>query len=202
LRVGGSSDGTRSAPSRSTNTVGEFSCSAKMKGILSRFPSGTTCELSTGDPGVDSWMSSLRDSRVSRTRRQAVDAESSRTCLVKSSESSRRFSLGGCSARTYWRAPTLNSADGACSNAVPPGWVPRIIESDSGWLPTPTTRNNQSSPSMLKWPAYRRLAKLSGTRRLSVEFWEWMMGWPCGWSGLEPLETDRFLSWLRGHGIS
>jgi hypothetical protein len=29
---------------------------------------------------------------------------------------------------------------------------------------------------------------------------EWMMGWPIGWTALEPLETGRFRSWLRSHG--
>lgn len=29
---------------------------------------------------------------------------------------------------------------------------------------------------------------------------EWLMGWPIGWSDSEPLEMDRFRSWLRLHG--
>lgn len=31
---------------------------------------------------------------------------------------------------------------------------------------------------------------------------EWLMGWPIGWTALEPLETDRFQQWLRLHGKS
>lgn len=34
------------------------------------------------------------------------------------------------------------------------------------------------------------------------EFTEWLMGWPLGWTDLEPLETARFRQWLRLHGIS
>jgi hypothetical protein len=29
---------------------------------------------------------------------------------------------------------------------------------------------------------------------------EWLMGWPIGWTDLEPLATDKFRSWLQLHG--
>ena len=29
---------------------------------------------------------------------------------------------------------------------------------------------------------------------------EWLMGWPIGWTDLEPLATDRFQQWLDAHG--
>jgi len=32
------------------------------------------------------------------------------------------------------------------------------------------------------------------------EFWEWMMGWPIGSTGLQPLGMDRFLQWRQQHG--
>ena len=32
------------------------------------------------------------------------------------------------------------------------------------------------------------------------EFSEWLMGWPIGWTGLKPLEMDKFQSWLQQHG--
>ncbi len=32
---------------------------------------------------------------------------------------------------------------------------------------------------------------------LNPEWVEWLMGWPLGWTALEPLETDRFHYWLR-----
>ena len=32
------------------------------------------------------------------------------------------------------------------------------------------------------------------------EFWEWMMGWPIGSTGLQPLEKDKYLEWFRQHG--
>lgn len=35
--------------------------------------------------------------------------------------------------------------------------------------------------------------------QLNPDWVEWLMGWPIGWTDLNPLETDRFLSWRRSH---
>ena len=32
---------------------------------------------------------------------------------------------------------------------------------------------------------------------LNPNWVEWLMGWPVGWTGLKPLETDKFQSWLQ-----
>lgn len=99
-----------------------------------------------------------------------------------------------------------------------------------GHLPTPTAAGNEASPSMLKWPAHRRLQRLlptpsarlygnnqggaagrTGPKRPSIDvltggpwiaFREWMMGWPIGWTASKPLATDRFRRWLHSHGGS
>ena len=36
---------------------------------------------------------------------------------------------------------------------------------------------------------------------LNPDWVEWLMGWPVGWTGLEPLAMDRFHWWLRSHGV-
>jgi len=91
--------------------------------------------------------------------------------------------------------------------------------------PTPTTRGNENSQSMLKWPAHRKMfatlaATLYGNNKggsagrtgktresferdvgmFSLTLREWMMGWPIGWTACEPLATDRFQQWLDSHG--
>jgi hypothetical protein len=38
--------------------------------------------------------------------------------------------------------------------------------------------------------------------KLNPTWVEWLMGWPMGWTGLQPLETDRFQQWLSLHGIT
>ena len=37
---------------------------------------------------------------------------------------------------------------------------------------------------------------------LNPDFAEWMLGWPTGWTGLEPLDEAKFRWWLRQHGRS
>lgn len=36
--------------------------------------------------------------------------------------------------------------------------------------------------------------------KLNPPWVEWLMGWPIGWTALEPLATDKFQQWLVSHG--
>ena len=68
-------------------------------------------------------------------------------------------------------------------------------------FPTPTVNDskNNNPPSQA----------LRNTPPLNVEIgfnmspmWvEWLMGWPIGWTALQPLETGRFRQWCDSHGI-
>jgi hypothetical protein len=42
--------------------------------------------------------------------------------------------------------------------------------------------------------------KLVNTGHLNPEWLEWFMGWPMGWTGLEPLEMGKYREWLQSHG--
>lgn len=35
---------------------------------------------------------------------------------------------------------------------------------------------------------------------LNPQWVEWLMGWPIGWTEVEPLETDKFQRWWCSHG--
>jgi hypothetical protein len=35
---------------------------------------------------------------------------------------------------------------------------------------------------------------------INPNLYEWLMGWPLGWTDLKPLETDKFHKWLELHG--
>jgi hypothetical protein len=35
---------------------------------------------------------------------------------------------------------------------------------------------------------------------LNPDWIEWLMGWPIGWTALQPLEMDRFREWQQQHG--
>lgn len=97
------------------------------------------------------------------------------------------------------------------------------------YLPTPTTMGNQLADSMMKHRGCRNLKDFlkrlptptahnakeggypaEGTRNTPTLGWEvggkippilteWMMGWPIGWTDLEPLATDKFRLWLQQH---
>lgn len=78
---------------------------------------------------------------------------------------------------------------------------------DSGsLLPTPTASlygsSNNGNPRDHR-TRYRKRGKKSLEAILGGvchHFREWMMGWPIGWSGLEPLATDKFRQWSQHHG--
>jgi hypothetical protein len=44
--------------------------------------------------------------------------------------------------------------------------------------------------------------ELGSAGQLNPAWVEWLMGWPIGFTALEPLATDRFQRWLRLHGCS
>lgn len=186
-----------SAPWKKSPTVEKCSSDANGTACCLCSRSGTTFGPSTADPGVKRWISSLRASRASLIQQQAAGGVSPRIFWKRPFESSKKFSLNGSS----WRmCNALHSEPYRPGQAVPPSWVPRISANDTGFLPTMTTRMNQQSPYMRRWPAYERLWRLTGGARLPLSFWEWMMGWPIGWSGLEPLATDRFQQWSDSFG--
>ena len=50
-----------------------------------------------------------------------------------------------------------------------------------------------------------RTAKANGTyitSSINPNLYEWLMGWPQGWTDLKPLETDKYHKWLELHGNS
>ena len=76
----------------------------------------------------------------------------------------------------------------------------RTSDRDGGYVATPTATANQWSPSMKKHPGCSALAKMFGPGMKCGAF-EFLMGWPAGWTDLGPLEMVKFQSWLRLHGM-
>ena len=64
-----------------------------------------------------------------------------------------------------------------------------IEEPDYGWLPTPTTKANQTCHSMQKHRSCRTFIKIFGTGPIHPEIYEWMMGFPRGWTEIDASET-------------
>tara|TARA_Y100000114_G_C11586680_1_gene243729 strand:- start:12 stop:518 length:507 start_codon:yes stop_codon:yes gene_type:complete len=84
------------------------------------------------------------------------------------------------------------------SNYQRPSWVLRILGTDGGWLPTPTTKANWAAKSMQKWKGSRNAVMVFG--KPTPENHEWLMGWPIGWTDLNALETGKFHQWQQQHG--
>ena len=74
-------------------------------------------------------------------------------------------------------------------------------------FPTPSARDWKSShasqATMQKntRPLNETITDGSGGQ-LNPEWVEWLMGWPIGWTDLEPLETDKFQQWWSAHGMN
>lgn len=171
-------------------------------------PSGMTSKPSTGDPGEGRSTSSPAASLASPSLPQAAGERSQPTDGPPCSESSERSSPSTSSERTSLESPSSKPPPSYAPSDTyveppefpPPAWVPRIGVNDSGWLPTPTATANPDCDYMQRWPSHRRLREAFGRRSLGPTLWEWMMGWPIGWTALKPLETGRFQAWLRAHG--
>ncbi len=200
-----SSDGIPSALSKLIPTVDRSSSPDSEMECLIGSLSGMTCKRSIAIRGRGRSISSQADSPANRSAQPPVAERLLRIAGQICSASSGKFSHGEC-LRRMCRESLSSSRQSTCKTSVtwfavaehpPADWVPHTDDLAIGYLPTLTTRNNQLSPSMMKWPAYRRLALVAGEKlHLGISFWEWMMGWPVGWTGLLPLETDKYQEWL------
>ncbi len=65
--------------------------------------------------------------------------------------------------------------------------------------PTPTKHNSKecAAPSEYKRKTPTLAAQAGG--KLNPIWIEWLMGWPMGWTDLEPLEMGKFQEWQRLH---
>ena len=193
--------------SRLMLTVGRYSSKDKETAACQSSQSGTTSEHSTADRGADSWMSSVEDFLASRTPQPVEDNKKIAISLLSFAELLRK------SARRLYFQKT--SSPSQCGNlrehyiepvTIPESrkplrktWVLTTFGKDTGYLHTPTTKNNLNSPCMVrKWKSCRLFGAVFG--KVTPTNQEWMMGWPIGWTGLERVETDKFRQWLSSHG--
>ena len=64
---------------------------------------------------------------------------------------------------------------------------------------TPTASRRDATPKQFKRGNPNLAAQVGGS--LNPTWVEWLMGWPLGWTALEPLEMDKFQQWCEQHGI-
>jgi len=110
-----------------------------------------------------------------------------------------------------WPTPTAQDANGRTHHNQTNGTKTLSLLGQVRIWPTPTScMSKGSSPAALtrkdgKDRSNDRLdhavMKAHGGQ-LSPIWTEWLMGWPIGWTDLEPLAMDKFRLWLHSHGGS
>lgn len=185
--------------------------------------SGTTCRPLTGAHGAASWTSSAAASRAKTSALRArgpgltaPDPASGHTLRASFARWDRDTSswrtaqcslLGGLVeySETWPRWGMMRA--GVCSGLTTSAL--RINATACGSelrFPTPTVCGNYNRKGASKTSGdglatVVRAASSNGDGGpLNPPWVEWLMGWPQGWTGLEPLEMDRYRSWLQQHG--
>lgn len=78
--------------------------------------------------------------------------------------------------------------------------------SDCGYWPTPLSGDNRNRGSRTGKGQVNLSHLLHKMERqdlqLSPTFREWLMGWPIGWTGLQPLGTAKTREWQQQHSLS
>ena len=104
---------------------------------------------------------------------------------------------GGRPARSYWPTPKANDAEkrGNFDTSNPRNGLPAAAKS---W-PTPTVNDSKNCtlpPSQVKHDNIPGALLRDGEKtggQLNPTWVEWLMGWPIGWTDLEPLGTAKCL---------
>ena len=223
-------DGEQFAPSSGTPTPQAFLCNGKTTAVWKRFPSGMTSNLLTDDRG-EALLKWYREGFLAQTlvvpEKARASTEKQVPCGSTWRELSVRFDRNTSSWKTH---RCLFDEDLPESSVTLPKWGmirrgelwERIIyqtqtttEKGFGFWPTPVTSECRDT-----WAKPHALAKLyKGDRvaRFLCKNWliynlpervalnpcwqEERMMWPIGWTGLQPLETDKFRQWCDSHGI-
>ena len=87
----------------------------------------------------------------------------------------------------------------ACNSKRMRFWPTATATAYKGWSPN---HNRAMTDDRLDYSVERESfhpGQQTPPMRLNPEWVEWLMGWPIGHTGLKPLETGRYLEWLRQH---
>jgi hypothetical protein len=211
--------GEQSAPWRSIPSAPDDSCSGKMKDTFHRSPYGTMFVPLTDAHGAEllTWYRVAFPARISAPLERASGLkESALACGVSSRESSGKYDP----VTRSWKIPQCLCPEdwGMFSATLPDSgimlhgqfWaqetaVPVMKESASGFSqPTPVcydatgSSETRGMPGLVDW-SHQRYSQGAKKSWLVPELLEQVMGWPIGWTGLAPLETDRFQQWSQRH---
>jgi len=173
-----------------------------------RLLSGLTYEPSTASHGVELWISSLRDFRVSHSAQQenAVEREILDISGRISPELLKSATQALSSLRTCVSAPSESHSETfeqwalECRRPMqsqPPSWV--LLTFGVEFLPSPSAQeygSNRGGAAGRVGPIRR---SLSGLGVKSPVYREWMMGFPTGWTAIGVSAMLSFQQWQREH---
>jgi hypothetical protein len=119
------------------------------------------------------------------------------------------YNLPGMARFNLWPTPTVNDAQN--SNLAPSQLKRRsLIGEIMRSFPTPSANGfgNEGSRKILKdrvedgtiCPDEKRKMEAGHGGQLNPNWVEWLMGWPIGWTDLQPLAMDKYRTWLELHG--
>jgi hypothetical protein len=215
-------DGEQSAPLKSTTTAGECFCNDSETACSNCFQSGMTCGRSTGDRGVDVWMRSLSETPANETATPSAMAHHLKASEGMLSELWPKFDQASSFGKTLPASVRMRLGRRI---ELPMSWsglaTPRYL-SKSGRVVWELTMSGQGclcspgwpTPTANMWRSGKHTAKVRTYRngnprsRPLHEEWFWrtgerihpneverLMGWPIGWTDIEPLATDKFQAW-------
>ena len=207
-------DGELCVPLKSKTTHAEFYCNGKLMDSYLDSLSGMTSKHLMENLGQEKSMSSAVDFLVKTSVQQEKEMdlkESDQDFGKKCFASFAKYDQNSCLWKTLQISllgdlePFLGTwprwglmQDGECSELVTLAQNTR--ETESGLWPTPTTPTGGGNVGGSG--AYRNAIK-RGTHiphSINPNLYEWLMGWPTGWTALEPLVMDKFqfVQQLRG----
>lgn len=204
-----SSDTTLYALSNEMSTVSRFSCNGKMNEyfLVSRY--GTTFARLTEDRGKELWTWFLEDSPAKRSLLlQEEETLLQKIYGTKCVGLSERYALTLSLQKMYPKEPYYKRKMIFYKTDTTPNTlnfqrktlVQIMNGTDFGYLHTPTTIANFASPSMQKHRSCRNFVTAFG--KPSPANFEYLMGWPSGWTDLKPLEMDKFQLWQLSHLVN
>lgn len=209
-----SSSDTRQLPllSGTDTPVKSSACVRRNGSLVSESTNKTSGSLIQANTPA-AWISSQRAYLVQigralegRAELVSMDGRKSRGVLRSSGRdffslnASQDLSASTSGSHVTWLQLISGSAGRFCS--MPPAWALRSLGLDIGLLPTPTAKANQLAPSMLKkWASCRRLKKAIRGRLIPAHY-EWLMGWPIGFTDSRQSAMGKSRSKQRSRGES
>lgn len=199
-------DGTHYAPSKLTNTLGKSSSKDNTTTYSINSPFGMISVHSMEKNGKEELISSREDFLVNIFLQQAEGIRRQSICGLKWQELFLKLGHGTSFVRMFQKVqslkPDLISGVKVTLSDIQKyrrkTWVQTILGKDGGFLHTPTTKANYQSKSMQKWKCCRNFVRVFG--KAHPENQEWLMGWPEGWTDLEPLAMDKCPLFFSKHG--